>query len=177
MIDNLYGDLYNAGLSSLLEDKVEEGINYLKISVAFNITNFSGLNLLALAYYRVGRFAIAMQCCEKSIAIKGAENPALEYIETLRSLVNKLEDLNKKDGQEACDFMERVVLPLYPTHPFILNHGGLLFASTGNEKKARIFWEKALAVDPENLDALRYIKFLDSCNTSFWQKIKNIFSR
>ena len=92
MVDKLFSYYYNMGLKRARSNEITLAANSLLTAVALKADDINALNLLGLCYYRLGKLPTAEYCWMKSLYFNNANNPALEYVKSVRDEKKNLED-------------------------------------------------------------------------------------
>ncbi|NSW91117.1 MAG: hypothetical protein HPY74_10690 [Firmicutes bacterium] len=185
MVDKLFFYYYNMGLKRARNNEITLAVEALSIAVALKGDNIYAWNLLGLCYYRLGKLPTAEYCWMVSLYVNNQDNPASEYIKSVKEEKKALEDcvssitaligereykkalkVLQKKLQKSRGFIRKFILKNNNTderdseindNVMMLNYIGLLYMLSGKRKKALKAWGKALLLDAANPQALMYI--------------------
>jgi Flp pilus assembly protein TadD len=187
MLQELASLYYNQGIILAGDNRMTTAIDRLENAVVLDPTNWKAWNVLGLCLYQLGEFDKAKKAWEKSIDNHREDNPALEYLDKLKSpefnsicqCYNRaLEAAKQEDYRGAVKIMLGNKKGI-PSFVFYLNLLGLCLYGSGRRARARMMWKKALELDKDHPDAQNYIvqslRAYPSILIELWRKFKNLF--
>lgn len=175
-LSNMY---YNDGLDKAQVRDLSGAVVSLRKSLKYNKENIKARNLLGLVYYEMGEVVSGLSEWVISKHFQNDKNIADDYIKAVQSNPNRLEAINQtikkynqalvycKQGSEDLAIIQlKKVLSLNPNmiqaHQLI----ALLYMRAEDYEKARKALNKAIKIDTNNTNTLRYIKELERLSPS-----------
>ncbi len=162
--------LYNQGLDKAQVRDLSGAISCLKRSLKFNKENIDARNLLGLCYFETGEVVSALVEWVISNNLSSRDNLAAEYIRTLQSSKNRLDQYNTairkynqslvycRQGHEDMAQMQlRKVVSQNPKFVRAYQLLALLYMRGEQWEKARGLLKKASRIDNTNTTTLRYL--------------------
>ena len=162
--------LYNRALEKAQVRDLSGAISLLQRSLKFNKENTDARNLLGLCYFETGEVVNALVEWVISNNLSGRNNLASQYIKTLQSSKNRLDQYNTairkynqsiaycRQGSEDMALMQlRKVVNQNPKFVRAYQLLALLYMQKEQWEKARGLLKKASRIDNTNTTTLRYL--------------------
>lgn len=178
--------LYNKGLSYINNQYVTQGLLYLEKSILIDKSNIDARNLLGLTLFYLGNVGEALKQWIISTHIKEDDNIANEYIQTVKKGKMKLTKYNEaivmyneaikyiNDGNEDMALI-RLKKAIFLNQNFLDAHSLmiLIYMKQENEEKALYYIDRALKIDANNNQIIRYYKELKPNSSIITNKVRN----
>lgn len=166
--------LYNKGLEKASVRDLSGAVSLLKQSLKFNKENIDARNLLGLCYFETGEVVSALVEWVISKNMKPEDNLAGEYLKTLQTNKNRLDQINStirkynqsieycREGHRDMAVMQlRRVIAQNPKLVKAYQLLALLYMWDSEWEKARRLLKKASAIDSTNTTTRRYLTAIE----------------
>jgi Tfp pilus assembly protein PilF len=162
---------YNRGLERARNRDLSGAADMLRRALKISKKNVDARNLLGLVYCEMGDPVSAIQEWIISRSFLEENNPATQYLETLRSNPSKLDNLNlairkyngavdavAHDGDDLAILQLKKAVSLNPKFIRAWQMLALIYMKYGQMDKARTCLRKTLAIDVTNTTSMKYLR-------------------